>query len=51
LPFAAEVARRDFYFQEVSLDAIRKKAFYFDFLIGLTFFLKSQKTSPDKADQ
>ena len=45
-PFAAEAARREFYYQEVPLESISKKAFYFDFLIGLTFFLKSQQTPP-----
>lgn len=49
-PLAAELARRGLHFQEVLLDSIAKKAFYFDFLLGLVFFLKTQKTPPAGAD-
>ncbi len=37
-----EMAQLGIYFQEVLVDSISKKAFYFDFLLGLVFFLKSQ---------
>ena len=47
----AELARHGFYFQVVPLDAIPKKAFYFDFLLGLVFFLKAQKSMTSDAAQ
>jgi hypothetical protein len=47
----AEIAKCGFYFQEVLLDSISKKAFYFDFLLGLAFFLKSVKALPENTAQ
>jgi hypothetical protein len=49
-PLAAEAVQRGVYFQEVLPESISKKAFYFDFLLGLVFFLKSQKAPPAGAD-